>query len=95
MWEKIRGIVTDAVRDLSASWRSLALTDLAYKVVAFALLTPATVLLLRWLGSRTGTTVSPTPTSLRFFVTTRVGVLIARSSAARSSRRSPPSRWRA
>ena len=76
MWEKIRGVVTDAVRDLSDSWRSLAITDLVYKGVAFALLTPATVLLVRWMASRTGTRVIADADIARFFLTTRVGVLI-------------------
>jgi glycerophosphoryl diester phosphodiesterase len=76
MWEKIRSVVTDAVRDLSASWRSLAITDIAYKAVAFALLTPGTVLLLRWMASRTGTRVIADADLAKFFVTTRVGVLI-------------------
>ena len=39
-----RGVATDAVRDLSGSWRSLAITSVVYKAVAFALLTPATAL---------------------------------------------------
>ena len=76
MWQKIRGVVTDAVRDLSGSWRSLAITDIAYKVVAFALLTPATVLLVRWIASRTDTRVIADADVVRFFLTTRVGVLI-------------------
>ena len=52
MWNKSRGVAVDAARDLLGSWRSLAITDIAYKVVAFALLTPATLLLLRWMTSR-------------------------------------------
>ena len=76
MWQKIRGVVTDAVRDLSGSWRSLAITDIAYKVGAFALLTPATVLLVRWIASRTDTRVIADADVVRFFLTTRVGVLI-------------------
>jgi glycerophosphoryl diester phosphodiesterase len=76
MWQKIRGVVTDALRDLSGSWRSLAITDIAYKVVAFALLTPGTVLLVRWMASRAGTRVIADADIARFFLTTRVGVLI-------------------
>ena len=76
MWQKIRGVVTDAVQDLSGSWRGLAITDIAYKVVAFALLTPATVLLVRWMASRTGTRVIADADIARFLFTTRVGVLI-------------------
>ena len=76
MWQRIRGVVTDVVRDLSGSWRSLAITDIAYKIVAFALLTPATLLLLRWMASRAHTRVVADTDIARFFLTTRVGVLM-------------------
>jgi len=75
MWEKTCRVVTDAVRDLLRSWRSLALTDIAYKVVAFALLTPATTLLLRWLLSRSHIRVVADADIARFFLTTRPGVV--------------------
>ena len=75
MWERTRSVATDAVRDLLGSWRSLALTDIAYKAVAFALLTPATTLLLRWLLSRTNTRVVADADIARFFVTTPAGVV--------------------
>ena len=76
MWDKIRGVVVDAVRDLRNSWKSLAITDIAYKVVAFAVLTPLTVLLVRWLASRAGFQVVADADIARFFLTTRVGVFI-------------------
>ena len=76
MWDKIRGVAVDAVRDLLGSWRSLAITDIAYKVVAFALLTPATALLLRWMASRAHTRVVADSDIVRFFLTTRVGVMM-------------------
>jgi len=44
----IRDVVTHVLADLSKSWRQLALADLAFKVISFAALTPATLLLLRW-----------------------------------------------
>ena len=75
MWEKTRGIVTDTARDFLRSWRSLALADLAYKAVAFAVLTPATSLLLRWLVFSPHNKVVADIDILRFFVTTRVGVV--------------------
>ncbi len=75
MWDKARGVVTDAFRDLLRCWRSLALTDIAYKLVAFALLTPATALLLRWLLSRTDTRVVADVDIARFFLTTAPGVV--------------------
>jgi glycerophosphoryl diester phosphodiesterase len=53
----------------------LTLTDLAYKLVAFAVLTPATALLLRWLLSRTDTRVVADADIARFFLTTAPGVV--------------------
>jgi glycerophosphoryl diester phosphodiesterase len=75
MWNTVRAVLTDAVRDLVRSSRSLALTDIAYKVVAFALLTPGAVLLLRWLMSGGPESVIADADILKFFVTTRAGVL--------------------
>ncbi|KAA0252199.1 MAG: glycerophosphodiester phosphodiesterase [Acidobacteria bacterium] len=75
MWNTTRGIVGDALRDLRRSWRSLALADVAWKLVAFALLTPGTVLTFRWLLSRAGSDVLTDAEILRFFVTTRQGLL--------------------
>ena len=73
--ETTRAIVSDAFRDLRGSWRALALTDLAYKLVSFALLTPATLLLLRWAMARTGTAVVADVEIASFFLTTRPGIL--------------------
>ncbi len=73
--ETTRAIVGDAFRDLRGSWRALALTDLAYKLVSFALLTPATLLLLRWAMARTGTAVVADVEIASFFLTTRPGIL--------------------
>ena len=53
----------------------LAQTDLAYKLISFALLTPATLLLLRWAMSRTGTVVVADTEIATFFLTTRQGLL--------------------
>jgi len=75
MWLQWREIATAAVGDFHRSWRSLAITDLAYKAVAFALLTPATFLFLRWLLTRTHTRVVADADILLIFVTTRAGVL--------------------
>ena len=49
MPSRVSKIVRAAARDLRAAWRSLAATDLTYKLIAFALLTPAVTLLARWL----------------------------------------------
>jgi glycerophosphoryl diester phosphodiesterase len=75
MWPRMRDIVSGAARDFAAAWRVLAITDLAYKAVAFAVLTPATALFLRWLLSRTGSRVVADADIARFFVTTRAGVV--------------------
>ena len=67
--------MTRALRDLQGSWRTLAATDLAYKSVAFALLTPAATLLLRWLRSGTSSAgVVADVDIFWFFVTTPAGV---------------------
>jgi len=75
MWTRVREVVKDALRDFAAAWRVLAITDLAYKVLAVALLTPATALFLRWLLSRTGAGAVADADIARFFVTTRPGVV--------------------
>lgn len=76
MWKTARAIVTDAVRDLGRSWRSLALADVAWKLVAFALLAPASVVLFRGLLARAGKDVLADADILRFLVTTRQGLLL-------------------
>ncbi len=70
-----RELLAAAGSDFLRSWKSLALTDLAYKAVAFALLAPGTALLLRWILSGDQGRVLADAEILRFFVTTRVGVL--------------------
>jgi glycerophosphoryl diester phosphodiesterase len=69
------GIVLAAIRDVRRSWRTLVLTDLTYKLIAFALLTPGLVLLLRWAMSRAGTAVVADTDLATFFLTTRPGVI--------------------
>jgi len=76
VWDGIRGVAVDAAVDLSRLWRSLAITDLVYKVVAFALLTPGTLLLLRWMASGAHTRVVADTDIARFFLATPVGILI-------------------
>jgi len=70
-----REVVTGALHDLRRSWRSLALTDIACKLLAFALLTPATTMLLHWLMSRAGSGAIADADIARFFLTTRAGVV--------------------
>ncbi|PWB76980.1 MAG: hypothetical protein C3F15_04250 [Holophagae bacterium] len=74
MWKQARGIAADAARDFIRSWRVLAITDLACKVVASAVLSPLTLLLLRWIMFSPSNRVVADVDILRFFVTTRVGV---------------------
>jgi len=74
MWPRVRAIAAGAFDDLSRSWRTLAITDLAYKAIAFAVLTPATALLLRWLLARTGSHVVADADIARFFFTTPSGI---------------------
>ena len=75
MRETTQAIVSGAIRDLRDSWRVLAQTDLVYKLISFALLTPGTLLLLRWAMSRTGTLVVADTEIATFFLTTRQGIL--------------------
>jgi glycerophosphoryl diester phosphodiesterase len=75
VWTSTREVAAGALHDLLGSLRSLTLTDLAYKAVAFALLTPATTLLLYGLRSTASSTgVVADVDLLRFFVTTPAGV---------------------
>lgn len=75
MWARLRDVIVGAVRDFAEAWRVLVITDLAYKVVAVAVLTPATDLVLRWLVSRTGSRVVADADILKFLGTTRAGVI--------------------
>lgn len=67
-------ILMSAGRDFLRSWRILATTDLAFKVLAFALLTPGTSWLLYWMRSGTSSRVVADVDIFRFLATTRVGV---------------------
>ena len=46
MWNTVRSLFTRASGDFLRAWRSMAYTDVAYKLIAFAMLTPATSWLL-------------------------------------------------
>ena len=75
MWETVRIVVTEVIQDLSRSWKHLALTDVAYKIVSFAALTPAAVLLLRSVMSSAEGQVIADVDIATFFLTRPVGVL--------------------
>jgi glycerophosphoryl diester phosphodiesterase len=75
LWDAVRSVVTDVIQDFSWSWRGLALTDIAYKAVAFAILTPATVLLLRLVMSSAEGRVIADVDIATFFLTRPIGIL--------------------
>jgi glycerophosphoryl diester phosphodiesterase len=56
------------LRDISASWRTLVLTDIAFKVVAFILLTPLVTLLFRSLIALAGNAVLSDQDIVLFFL---------------------------
>ena len=74
MRESIGSILRNATADLKRMWRSLTITDLAYKAIAFAALTPAITLLLYWLRSGTPDRVIADVEIPLFFLTTTAGI---------------------
>ena len=68
-------MISGAGADLRRSWRSLARADLVYKAVVFAVLAPATALLVRWLIPASHEGVIADTDILRYFVTTWPGIL--------------------
>ncbi len=68
-----RQIVRGVFSDFRAAWRSLVVTDLAYKALAFAILTPGTMCALRWLAARSGNEVVADVDIARFFFATWTG----------------------
>ena len=74
MWNTVRVLFTSAASDLCHAWRCLVITDVAYKILAFAVLTPVTTLLLYWLRAGTSDRVVADVDIARFFVTTPAGI---------------------
>ena len=62
-------------RPVLRAWRALVVTDIAYRAIAFAVLTPLIVVLLRLLIRRTGTTAVADVDIALFLFTTRTGAL--------------------
>ena len=62
-------------RPVLRAWRALAATDIIYKAIAFAALTPLITLLFRLLIRRTGKTAIADADIALFFFTTRAGAL--------------------
>jgi len=63
-----------AAADLRRLWRNLAVTDLAYKAMAFAALTPGVTLLLYWLRAGASERVIADVEIPLFFLTTPAGI---------------------
>ena len=74
MWGEARSILNGALGDFRRSWKFLVLTDLAYRLIAFALLAPAMGLLLHWLRSNAESGVVADTDIARFLLTTKSGV---------------------
>jgi glycerophosphoryl diester phosphodiesterase len=75
MRDSISPLFLSAAADLRRFWRSFAITDLAYKAVAFAVLTPAVTLLLYWLRSWSSERVIADVDIPLFFLTTPAGII--------------------
>ena len=74
MWNTVRKLIKYATDDLRRSWRSLAATDLAYALLAFAVLMPATSGLLYALRAGTSSRVMADLDIAFFFLTTPAGI---------------------
>lgn len=72
---RARTILGEAIRDLRGSFRALVLTDLWYKLISFAVLSPLTLLMLRWAMARAGADVVTDAEIATFFLTSRPGVI--------------------
>jgi glycerophosphoryl diester phosphodiesterase len=75
MWRRAFEIIKASFRDFAKSWKALAATSLVYRLIAFALLAPATALILKWLLSRTGSKVVADTDIAQFFLITPVGLV--------------------
>jgi glycerophosphoryl diester phosphodiesterase len=67
-------VFTAAIGDFRRVWRSMVITDLAYKLIAFALLMPAATWLLYWFRSGTSDRVVADVDIALFFFTTPAGI---------------------
>ena len=75
MSNTVYSLFTGALGDFRRTWRSMAYTDLAYKLIAFAVLTPATTGLLYWMRAGTSDRVVADVDIAVFFFTTPVGII--------------------
>lgn len=75
MWKTARAVLFDALRDFLRSWRRLVATDVAWKALSFALLTPGTILLLRFFLSRHSDDVIANTQIAKALLTTVPGIV--------------------
>ena len=75
MTPTFRALLTEAAADLRSAWPSLWRTDLAYKLLAFALLTPAASWLIYLLRGGASDRVIADVDIARFFITTPAGIV--------------------
>jgi glycerophosphoryl diester phosphodiesterase len=75
MREPARLLLLRAARDVARLWRSLTITDLTYKAIAFAVLTPAVTLLLYGLRAGVSERVMADVEIPLFFLTTPAGIV--------------------
>ncbi len=75
MLRDLREVADGAGRDFLLTWRSLTLTDLVYKLVALAILSPATALFVRFLMMRSHAAALTDADILLFFVNTPRGLV--------------------
>jgi len=75
MWRRAFEIIKISLRDFAKSWKALVATSLIYRLLAFALLAPATALFLKWLLSRSGSKVVADADIAQFFLNTPVGLV--------------------
>ena len=76
MWHVVCAVIEEATDDFRRNWRSLALADLGYKLLAFAVFMPSTTLLLFWLRAGTSGRVVADVDIPMFFLTTPAGIAI-------------------
>lgn len=74
MWDAVAMLFRSAARDLRGALRSLAITDVVYKLIAFAVLMPIVTWLLYSLRAGTSNRVVADVDIARFFFTTPSGI---------------------
>jgi uncharacterized membrane protein len=75
MPDSLRLLFLSAAADVRRLWRSFAITDLAYKAIAFAVLSPGVTLLLYWLRTTASERVIADVEIPLFFLTTPAGLV--------------------